>query len=92
MLRALRKAAGVSQEGWAARLGYGRRTIQHWEHGDLPPDTDATQALIAVCEDLRLFRTYRDGALAGVSLSPEWAPQGHRRCAFGAPRPCRRPR
>jgi hypothetical protein len=25
-----------------------------------------------VCEDLRLFRTYRDGALAGVSLSPDW--------------------
>jgi DNA-binding transcriptional regulator YiaG len=40
VLRALREAAGVSQEGWAARLGYGRRTIQHWEHGELPPDPD----------------------------------------------------
>jgi predicted ATPase/DNA-binding XRE family transcriptional regulator len=72
ILRALREAAGISQEGWAARLGYGRRTIQHWEHGDSSPDPAATEVLIALCEHVRLFRSYRHGALAGVSLSPDW--------------------
>jgi predicted ATPase/DNA-binding XRE family transcriptional regulator len=72
VLRALREAAGVSQEGWAARLGYGRRTIQHWEHGEVPPDPQATESLVTLCQQLRLFREYRDGALAGITLSAEW--------------------
>jgi len=71
-LRALRDAAGVSQEGWAARLGYARRTIQHWEHGELPPDADATEAVIRLCQDLRLMREYREGALAGHTVSADW--------------------
>jgi predicted ATPase/DNA-binding XRE family transcriptional regulator len=72
VLRALREAAGVSQEGWAARLGYGRRTIQHWEHGALPPDSAATESLIRLCQDLGLFREYREGALAGCMVTADW--------------------
>jgi predicted ATPase/DNA-binding XRE family transcriptional regulator len=72
VLRALREAAGVSQEGWAARLGYGRRTIQHWEHGELPPDPDATESVIQLCGELRLFRDYHEGALTGITLSADW--------------------
>jgi len=72
ILRAVREAAGVSQDGWAARLGYGRRTIQHWERGEFAPDPEATESLIQLCQDLRLFREYRVGVLAGVNLSAEW--------------------
>src|SRR5262245_22245317 len=72
VLRALREAAGVSQEGWAAQLGYGRRTIQHWEHGELLPDAGATESLIRLCQELRLFRDYREGALAGCTVTAEW--------------------
>ncbi|HEX5506424.1 MAG TPA: helix-turn-helix domain-containing protein [Thermomicrobiales bacterium] len=71
VLRALREAAGVTQEGWAARLGYGRRTIQRWERGDGAPDAAATEALVRLCGDLRLFRSYRQGALAGLALTPD---------------------
>ena len=48
VLRALREASGVNQEGWAARLGYGRRTIQRWEYGDLVPNSTAKEALITL--------------------------------------------
>jgi len=72
VLRALREAAGVSQEGWAARLGYGRRTIQHWERGELTPDAAATEALVHACQEHRLFREYREGALAGLPISADW--------------------
>src|SRR5262249_50126595 len=72
VLRALREVAGVSQEGWAAQLGYGRRTIQHWEHGELPPDANATESLIRLCQERRLFREYREGALAGCTVTAEW--------------------
>jgi predicted ATPase/DNA-binding XRE family transcriptional regulator len=72
VLRALREAAGVSQDGWATRLGYGRRTIQHWEHGEIAPDADATESLIRLCEELQLFREYREGALAGYAVTPDW--------------------
>ncbi|HET8630957.1 MAG TPA: helix-turn-helix domain-containing protein [Thermomicrobiales bacterium] len=71
VLRALREAAGVTQEGWAARLGYGRRTIQRWERGDGAPDAAATEALVRLCGDLRLFRQYRQGALASLTLTAD---------------------
>jgi DNA-binding transcriptional regulator YiaG len=72
VLRALREAAGVSQEGWAARLGYGRRTIQHWEHGEFPPDAEATESLLRLCQELQLFREYRAGALGGLQVTADW--------------------
>src|SRR5262245_46717448 len=72
VLRALREAAGVSQEGWAAQLGYARRTIQHWVHGDLLPDADATESLIRLCQRRRLLREYREGVLAGCTVTAEW--------------------
>ena len=71
VLRALREAAGVTQEGWAARLGYGRRTVQRWESGDVAPDAAATEDLVRLCGALRLNRRYRQGALAGVTMSAE---------------------
>lgn len=71
-LRALREASGVTQEGWAARLGYGRRTIQRWEHAELAPDARAAEALIRLCADLGLFREYRRGALIGLTVTADW--------------------
>src|SRR5579859_3614839 len=72
LLRALREAAGVTQAGWATRLGYGLRTIQRWEHGDLAPDSRATEALVRVCSERGLLREYRQGALAGLTVTAEW--------------------
>ena len=69
VLRALRIASGISQEGWAARLGYGRRTIQRWEHAELAPDAAATDALVRLCADYGLFREHRNGVLSGRTLS-----------------------
>ncbi|HEX6511193.1 MAG TPA: AAA family ATPase, partial [Chloroflexota bacterium] len=56
---------------WAARLRYGRRTIQRWERAELPPDAAATEEVIRLCGELGLYRTYRQGELAGLSLSAE---------------------
>lgn len=72
VLRALREAAGITQDGWAARLGYGRRTVQRWERGDGLPDAAATEALVRLCADTRLFRPYTSGVLAGITLIPDW--------------------
>ncbi|MDQ6878584.1 MAG: helix-turn-helix domain-containing protein, partial [Candidatus Dormibacteraeota bacterium] len=69
VLRALRIASGISQEGWAARLGYGRRTIQRWEHAELAPDAAATDALVGLCADYGLFREHRNGVLSGRTLN-----------------------
>lgn len=71
VLRALREAAGVTQAGWAASLGYGRSTIQRWERGELAPDAAAELALLRFCRDKGLFRPYREGILGGQELTPE---------------------
>jgi hypothetical protein len=76
VLRALCGAAGVTQEGWAAQLGLGRRTVQRWEHGELPPDATGEAALVALCRTKGLFRSYTAGPLAG-GRSPRSA---SRRC------------
>lgn len=55
-LRALRLAGGISQEGWAARLGVGRRTVVRWEQGDTVPDAVMAEVLLAACEEKGLFR------------------------------------
>jgi predicted ATPase len=72
VLRALRETAGVTQEGWAAQLGHGRRSIQRWEHAELAPDAAATEALVRLCTQLGLFREHQRGVLAGLRLTPEW--------------------
>lgn len=71
VLRSLREASGVTQEGWATHLGYGRRTVQRWEHGDTPPDAEATEALVRLCAARGAYRTYRQGALAGMTISAD---------------------
>lgn len=72
VLRGLREAAGVTQAGWAAWLGYGLRTVQRWEHAELAPDSRATEALVRVCSEQRLLRDYHQGVLAGLTVTPEW--------------------
>ena len=72
VLRALREARGVTQEGWAARLGVGRRTLQRWERGDVVPDEAAERAITAACREMGLFRTFDRGPLRGLPLTPGW--------------------
>jgi non-specific serine/threonine protein kinase len=55
-LRALREAAGVTREGWAAALGYGRTTVQRWETGETVPDAAAEAAILTLCQERHLFR------------------------------------
>lgn len=69
VLRAIREARSVTQDGWAARFGVSRRTVQRWEHGDLAPDTLVEAAIAAYCAEKHLFRTFQRGSLAGVTLS-----------------------
>jgi predicted ATPase/class 3 adenylate cyclase/DNA-binding XRE family transcriptional regulator len=71
-LRALREARGVTQEGWAAQLGVGRRTVQRWERGEIAPDPTAEAALMVYCRDRALFRSFDHGPLAHVAVTPEW--------------------
>ncbi|HZQ36688.1 MAG TPA: adenylate/guanylate cyclase domain-containing protein [Dehalococcoidia bacterium] len=67
----LREARGLSQEGWAARLGVGRTTVQRWERGETPPDANAEAALIDLCGELSLFRTFGHELPRGEPLTPE---------------------
>ena len=71
VLRALRDARSITREGWAARLGYGARTVQRWENGDSIPDERAETAILALCHELGLYRSYTAGPLAGHTLTPE---------------------
>src|SRR5690242_15415475 len=66
------EAAGLTQAAWAAQLGYGRRTVQRWEMGELVPDAAATEALINVCSEQRLCRRYGAGPLSGVLVIVDW--------------------
>jgi class 3 adenylate cyclase len=72
MLRALREARAVTQDGWAAQLGVSRKTVQRWERGEAIPDTYAEQALVGLCRDQGLLRTYDYGPLRAVTLTPAW--------------------
>jgi predicted ATPase/transcriptional regulator with XRE-family HTH domain len=72
VLRALREARGVTREGWAARLGYGRTTVQRWESGEAVPDAEAEAAILRACADLGLFRPFDRGVLQGHTVTPEW--------------------
>jgi predicted ATPase/transcriptional regulator with XRE-family HTH domain len=71
LLRSLREARGISREGWAARLGYGRATLQRWEAGETVPNAAAEAALVALCEELGLFGPLTHGPLTGMALTPE---------------------
>jgi predicted ATPase/DNA-binding XRE family transcriptional regulator len=71
VVRALRDVRGVTQEGFAAQLGFSRRTIRRWEQGEAVPDAAAERALLAYCRDHALFRHFALGPLQGVSLTPE---------------------
>ena len=71
ILLGLREARGITQDGWAARLGYGRSTVQRWERGEAVPSADAGEALGTLCREEGLFRTYARGRLGGMTLSAE---------------------
>jgi DNA-binding transcriptional regulator YiaG len=71
LLHGLRQAAGATQEGWAASLGYSRRTVQRWERGESVPDAAATATILELCSERGLFRTYRQGALARLTVTPD---------------------
>jgi predicted ATPase/transcriptional regulator with XRE-family HTH domain len=71
VLRALREARGATQDGWAARLGVSRKTVQRWESGERAPDPGAETALLAFCREAGLFRAFSGGPLAGLRLTEE---------------------
>ena len=68
-LRALREARGVTQEGWAARLGVSRKTVQRWEGGARAPDPGAEAAIVAYCRHAGLLRAFDRGPLTGLTLT-----------------------
>ena len=61
----------MTQDGWAARLGYGRSTIQRWERGEAVPNAEAVEALVTLCCEEGLLRTFTRGRLHGMTLSAE---------------------
>jgi non-specific serine/threonine protein kinase len=71
LLRGIRKAAGVTQDGWAAQLGVSGATVQRWERGVSVPNAEQEQALVALCHARGLFRGYHEGPLRGLTLTPE---------------------
>src|SRR5215204_279395 len=71
VLRALREARGVTLDGWGARLGVSRATVQRWERGERAPDPGAEASILAYCHEAGLFRLYSHGPLAGLNLTPE---------------------
>jgi DNA-binding XRE family transcriptional regulator len=71
VLRALREARGVTQDGWATWLGVSRKTVQRWEGGVAVPDPAAEAALVELCHQRGLFRLFDHGPLRGRTLTPE---------------------
>jgi DNA-binding transcriptional regulator YiaG len=72
VLRALREARALTQDGWAAHLAVSRATVQRWERGEGVPDADVERAILEYCRERGLFRTFDRGPLAGVTLTEEW--------------------
>ncbi|MGH2350342.1 MAG: AAA family ATPase, partial [Chloroflexota bacterium] len=60
-----------TQEGWAARLGVSRKTVQRWESGERAPDPGAEAAILRYCQEAGLFRSFTHGPLAGLTLTEE---------------------
>ncbi len=71
VLRGLREARGVTQEGWAAILGYGRATVHRWERGEAVPGPDAVEALVRLAREQGLLRHFERGRLGGLTLTAE---------------------
>ena len=46
-IREVRRASGLSQERFAAKLGFYRRTVERWEAGTTLPDRRGREALAA---------------------------------------------
>jgi transcriptional regulator with XRE-family HTH domain len=72
VLRALREARGITQDGWAMQIGYGRATVKRWEAGETVPSADAEAKIISLCHERALFRPFKEGPLAGVRVTPDW--------------------
>jgi predicted ATPase/DNA-binding transcriptional regulator YiaG len=70
-LRALREARGLSQDGWAAQLGVGARTVQRWETGAAVPHAAVEQALLTVCRAHGLLRMLGRCSSVGQPQTPE---------------------
>jgi len=71
VLRGLRQARGVTQDGWAALIGVGRATVQRWERGEVTPSADTAEALLTVCRGQGLLRTFERGPLRGLTVTAE---------------------
>jgi class 3 adenylate cyclase len=71
VLRALRDASGLTQQGWATWLGYSVATVRRWERGTAAPTAEAEEALLAHCQQKGLFRTFDHEPLQGFRLTPE---------------------
>jgi transcriptional regulator with XRE-family HTH domain len=71
VLRALREAGRLTQEGWAAYLAVSRSTVQRWERGETVPDPDVERAIAVYCRERGLFRALERGPLAGELLNAE---------------------
>jgi predicted ATPase/transcriptional regulator with XRE-family HTH domain len=69
VLRALREARGLTQEGWGARLGYSDKTVRRWERGETVPDAAAEVALLALLHAEGLLRQDTAGSLHGRTLT-----------------------
>jgi predicted ATPase/DNA-binding CsgD family transcriptional regulator/DNA-binding XRE family transcriptional regulator len=72
LLRALRRARGVTQEEWARSLGYSPTTVRRWESGAVAgaPSAQAEEALIQWCEQAGLFRQFEHGPLGRLVVTP----------------------
>src|SRR5215471_12174485 len=71
VLRALRGASGLTQQGWAAWLGYSVATVRRWENGRAAPTAEAEAALLSHCQQRGLFRTFVQDPLRDCTLTPE---------------------
>jgi transcriptional regulator with XRE-family HTH domain len=72
VLRTLREARGVTQEGWAAQIGVSGPTVRRWESGAIIPNAEAEAALLAAYSAHGLFRHYDHGPLAGITVTAAW--------------------
>lgn len=70
VLRALRDASGLTQQGWATWLGYSVATVRRWERGTAAPTAEAEAALLRHCQERGLFRTFVQDPLRDFTLTP----------------------